>query len=206
MDFTAWRQRSKTIRPSDVLSLEAYEKHRVALSRETAQMRNARRVYVGPFVWFDFENWQTWWRHIQEMLWIERGGPDQISEEIMAYAPRIPQENECVATLMIGLDNDEERACWLARLGWIERSVWLQIGGQKVLGQTLDVGTTAEGKTAAVHTVRFALPVMKQEELTSFPMVLGIDHEHYRHQTRLPNKTQQALIADWASATCPKTA
>ena len=42
---------------------------------------------------------------IQEMLYIERGGKEQLQDEIKAYNPLVPKGNELVATLMFEIDN-----------------------------------------------------------------------------------------------------
>ena len=42
---------------------------------------------VGPFVTFYFESYETMWHQIQEMLFIEKGGPAQIPDELDAYNP-----------------------------------------------------------------------------------------------------------------------
>ena len=58
-------------------------------------------------------------RHqIQEMLWIEGGGAEQLPDELAAYNPLIPQGRELVATFMIEIDDPIRRKNVLARLAW----------------------------------------------------------------------------------------
>ena len=43
---------------------------------------------------------------VQEMLYIERGGIEQMKDEIKAYNPLVPKGKELVATLMFEIDNE----------------------------------------------------------------------------------------------------
>ena len=42
-------------------------------------IKKNRRVEVGPFATFYFENYDTMWLQVQEMLRIEKGGAEQIA-------------------------------------------------------------------------------------------------------------------------------
>ena len=50
---------------------------------------------------------QTMIYQIQEILYIERGGKEQLQDEIKAYNPLVPKGNELVATLMFEIDNEK---------------------------------------------------------------------------------------------------
>ena len=39
-----------------------------------SELKKRRRVEVGPFATFYFENYETMWHQVHEMLYIERGG------------------------------------------------------------------------------------------------------------------------------------
>ena len=52
---------------------------------------------------------------VHEMLFIEKGGPAQIPDELAAYNPLIPQGSELVATVMFEIDDPVRRARVLAR-------------------------------------------------------------------------------------------
>ena len=42
------------------------------------------------------------------MLYIERGGKQQLKDEIKAYNPLVPKGRELVATLMFEIDNEKK--------------------------------------------------------------------------------------------------
>src|SRR5262249_47007591 len=85
---------------ADIMPLDEYVKVRRERRREVTELKRNRRVEVGPFATFYFENAATMWQQVQEMLYIEKGGDAQIDDELMAYNPLIPQGRELVATVM----------------------------------------------------------------------------------------------------------
>jgi hypothetical protein len=192
--------REHRIRPSDLLPPEVYARDRDALRRALIPVKRNRRVEVGPFVTFYFENFETMLAQVQEMLHIERGGEAQIEGELETYNPLIPQGSELIATMMIEIDEAARRAAMLLKLGGIENSVWLQIGQDRIAATPTDYAdrTTPEGKTSSVHWVRFKFtPPQAQAFRNTFEAVmLGISHESYGHMAMLPAEKRAELAKD----------
>src|ERR1700721_2027018 len=94
----------REITRADLMPLAEYAKIRLQRRREMSALKKTRRVEVGPFATFYFENYATMWQQIQEMLYIEKGGDEQIADELEAYNPLIPQGNELVATVMFEVE------------------------------------------------------------------------------------------------------
>src|SRR3982751_5989245 len=113
---------------NDHLSLCGYETQRKALKQNLLPMKKLRRVEVGPFATFYFENYATMWLQVQEMLRIEKGGVEQIGGELAAYNPLIPQGDELIATMMLEIEDGNRRNATLLTLGGIEESVFMEIG------------------------------------------------------------------------------
>ena len=57
-----------------ILSMETYATERRDRRREAVAMKRNRRMEVGPVAAFYFENYDTMWHQLHEMLYIERGG------------------------------------------------------------------------------------------------------------------------------------
>jgi hypothetical protein len=95
----------KEITPADILPYETYAKERKARRAAITAMKKNRRVEVGPYATFYFENYDTMFQQIQEMLHIEKGGAEQLEDELRAYNPLIPQGNELVATIMFEIND-----------------------------------------------------------------------------------------------------
>ena len=82
---------------------------------------------VGPFVSFYFENFDTMLHQVHEMLYAERGGDEQLLEELAAYNPLISRGRELVATMMLEIDDPARRDRELMRLGHIDTTVTLTV-------------------------------------------------------------------------------
>ena len=107
----------REITRDDILPMEEYAANRKERRAKVSEIKKNRRVEVGPFATFYFENYDTMWHQVHEMLYIERGGEDQIAGEIEAYNPLIPGEGELVATVMLEIEDETRRRRALARLG-----------------------------------------------------------------------------------------
>ena len=150
---------------------------------------------------FYFENFDTMWFQVQEMLHIERGGDEQLNDELGAYNPLIPQGNELAATFMIEIDDPLRRARVLAGLGGIEETSFFQVGGEKAKGlpETDQDRTSAEGKASAVQFVHFLFTPAQIEAFKkpNAQVILGLSHPAYSHMAVLNETTRQALAADF---------
>src|SRR3954464_14362029 len=192
----------RQITPADILSPGEYDQQRKSLKANLIPMKKLRRIEVGPFATFYFENYATMWLQVQEMLRIEKGGEEQIPGELAAYNPLIPQGDELIATLMLEIEDEKRRTTVLLTLGGIEESVFLEIGSDTIHATPTeyDDRTTADGKTSSVHWLRFRFtPEQKQR----FPrgderVVLGIAHPHYGHMAVLSAETRAALARDFS--------
>jgi hypothetical protein len=192
----------RKITPGDLLSLPEYEFRRKTLKQNLIPVKKQRRVEVGPFATFYFENYATMWLQVQEMLRIEKGGAEQIPGELDAYNPLIPQGSELIATLMLEIEDAHRRNAVLLTLGGVEENVFLEIGNDTIHATPTeyDDRTTADGKTSSVHWLRFAFtPEQKQRFRDSGErVVLGISHPHYGHMAVLTAETRAALAKDFA--------
>ena len=186
---------------ADIMAMDEYATVRDARRKTLTQLKRHRRVAVGPDVTFYFENFETMWMQIHEMLRIEGGGDAQIDDELAAYNPLIPKGRELVATMMIEIDDEARRARVLAGLGGIEDSVSLSLAGDTVpaVSETEVERTTEEGRTSSIHFLHF--PFTDAQTATfrdpETQVVLAIAHANYGHMAVLPADVQQALAADF---------
>ena len=143
--------------PADILPWAEYAKDRAEHRKRLTAIKRNRRVEVGPYVTFYFENFDTMWIQVQEMLHIEKGGEAQIADELAAYNPLVPKGKELVATFMIEIDDALRRARVLSQLGGVEETASIEVGGERVVGKAEQDQdrTTAEGKASSVQFVHF---------------------------------------------------
>jgi hypothetical protein len=191
---------ARKIVAEDLLSAAEYEVQRKTLKANLIPLKKLRRVEVGPFATFYFENYATMWLQVQEMLRIEKGGAEQIPGELEAYNPLIPQGEELIATMMLEIEDADRRNKVLLTLGGIEETVFLEIGGETVHATPTeyDDRTTADGKTSSVHWLRFALSKEQIARFTTDRVVLGLSHRNYGHMAVLSDETKAALAKDFA--------
>src|SRR6266704_496019 len=107
----------RKITEADILSDADYLARRKELRADSIATKKNRRIEVGPFATFYFENYQTMWLQVQEMLRIEKGGAEQLTGELEAYNPLIPQGSELIATLMLEIEDPVRRETILRTLG-----------------------------------------------------------------------------------------
>ena len=125
-------ENARTITAADLLPLKEYETRRKTLKANLIPVKKLRRIEVGPFATFYFENYATMWLQVQEMLRIEKGGEEQIAGELEAYNPLIPQGDELIATMMLEIEDADRRNAVLLTLGGIEETVFMEIDGETI--------------------------------------------------------------------------
>jgi hypothetical protein len=187
--------------PADILANVEYAKIRAERRARITELKRNRRVDVGPIVTFYFENYDTMWLQVQEMVFIEKGGPEQVPGELLAYNPLIPNGRELVATFMIEIPDAERRRQLLAMLGGIEEHVFISMGSQRIkaVAETDQDRTTTDGKASSVQFVHFPFDgaLVEAFKKPGAEIVLGIAHPQYSHMTVLPEAVREALSKDF---------
>ena len=192
----------REVTKDDIIPLDQYSKRRKQLRKEIIEFKKNRRISLGPYATFYFECYETMLAQIQEMLYIEKGGNDQLKDELSAYNPLIPKGKELIATLMFEIDNTLSRTEFLNKVGGIEKKAFIKINGETINSTSeKDVDrTSSEGKTSSVHFIHFNFTneqIIKFKDLGN-EVILGIDHKLYNHMTKISEHTRKALIKDFA--------
>ena len=191
----------KEIQKEDIMPLNVYIEKRRELRKSIVDYKKNRRVALGPYATFYFESYETMLAQVQEMLYIEKGGDEQLQDELSAYNPLIPNGKELTATLMFEIDNPISRAAFLGKVGGIEETVFMKINGEKIKAvPEEDVDrTSAEGKASSVQFIHFNFTDDQIEKFqsNSSEIELGIDHKEYSHSTKLSKENIASLSADF---------
>ena len=192
----------REIQKSDIMPLDAYTKDRKELRKNIVNFKKNRRVALGPYATFYFESYETMLAQVQEMLYIEKGGDEQLHDELIAYNPLIPNGKELTATLMFEIDNPISRAAFLGKVGGIEEMVFMKINGETVKAvPEEDVDrTSAEGKASSVQFIHFNFTDEQIQKFKSSDVniELGMDHKEYSHTTKLSKENITSLSADFS--------
>ena len=191
----------KEIQKIDILPLDIYTKQRKELRKNIVEFKKNRRVSLGPYATFYFESYETMLAQVQEMLYIEKGGDEQLKDELRAYNPLIPSGKELIATLMFEIDNPVSRAAFLSKVGGIEKNVFMKVDGEivKAIPEEDVDRTSAEGKASSVQFIHFKFndEQIKKFKSSSLNVEIGIDHNEYSHTTKLSEVTVKSLSADF---------
>jgi len=191
----------REVTKSDLMPLDEYSKKRKVIRKEIVNYKKNRRIPLGPYANFYFESYETMKAQIQEMLYIEKGGDEQLKDELAAYNPLIPNGKELVATLMFEIDNPTSRLNFLNKVGGIENKVYIKVGKEKISAipeKDLD-RTSAEGKASSVQFIHFNF---SEQQIKNFKdinneIVVGIDHKLYNHMSKISEETRIALSKDF---------
>ena len=192
----------REIQKEDIMPLDVYTEKRRELRKSIVDYKKNRRVALGPYATFYFESYETMLAQVQEMLYIEKGGDEQLKDELSAYNPLIPNGKELTATLMFEIDNPISRAAFLGKVGGIEETVFMKIDGEKIKAvPEEDVDrTSAEGKASSVQFIHFNFTDDQIEKFqsNSSEIELGIDHKEYSHSTKLSKENIASLSTDFS--------
>ena len=194
-------KQAREVTKADLIPADEYAKNRKAYRKEIVSYKKDRRISLGPYANFYFESYETMKAQIQEMLHIEKGGDEQLKDELAAYNPLIPDGKELVATLMFEIDNPLSRAEFLNKVGGIEEKVFLKISGEiinSIPEQDVD-RTSAEGKASSVQFIHFKFTEAQVEKFKDFSneIIIGVDHEMYAHTVKLTENNKKALALDF---------
>ncbi|MDC1196737.1 DUF3501 family protein [Pelagibacteraceae bacterium] len=191
----------RQIEKQDLLPSEVYAKSRKQIRKDLVEFKKDRRIALGPYATFYFESFETMVAQVQEMLHIEKGGDEQLKDELIAYNPLVPNGKELTATLMFEIDNPISRAAFLGKVGGIEEKIFIKINDEivKAVPEEDVDRTSAEGKASSVQFIHFKL---NDDQISKFKsdsttIELGIDHKEYTHTTKLAENSVKSLCADF---------
>ena len=191
----------RQIEKKDLIPENIYIERRKKIRQDLVEFKKNRRIALGPYATFYFESFETMLAQVQEMLHIEKGGDEQLKDELIAYNPLVPNGKELVATLMFEIDNPISRGAFLGKVGGIEEKIFMKVDNEEVKAiPEADVDrTSAEGKASSVQFIHFKF---NDDQINKFKsgkisIELGIDHKEYAHTTKLTEDNIKSLLADF---------
>ena len=191
----------RQIEKKDLMQADTYAESRKQIRKDLVEFKKDRRIALGPYATFYFESFETMVAQIQEMLHIEKGGDEQLKDELIAYNPLVPNGKELTATLMFEIDNPVSRGAFLGKVGGIEEKIFMKIDNEEVKAVPEDDvdRTSAQGKASSVQFIHFNF---NEDQIAKFKsgslsVELGIDHKEYTHTTKLTEENVKSLTADF---------
>ena len=192
---------TRTITADDILPTAQYELIRADKKQEAIARKALTRISVGPYATVLFETWDSMWLQIQEMLRIEKGGAEQLVDELAAYDPMVPKGAELTATVLFEIEDEVRRGAFLRSIGGIEQHVAIDVAGHIAKARPEgDVERTREsdGKASSVHFFHFDL---SPEAVAAWKsgegrVMLVIDHPAYGHATLIGDQSREYLARE----------
>ncbi len=184
----------------DVIPYSEYERQREAFRTRIIELKNRRRISVGPFITLVFENRDTLQFQVQEMIRVERiVDPAKVQEELEVYNALLPMPGELSATLLIEIVEQDRMKELLDLFMGLDRGqkVAIRAGQDAVYGE-FESGHSHETKISAVHFLRFKPTATLMATLShrDIPVVLTVDHTSYHEVAVVPWDMRQEWLAD----------
>ena len=191
----------RSIAASDILPLDQYELIRADKKQEALVRKRLTRLSVGPHATALFETWDSMWLQIQEMLRIEKGGDEQLADELAAYDPMVPKGSELTATLFFEIPDPDRRDAFLRTVGGIENHVALRVGGHVIPARAegdTERTRASDNKASAVHFFHFDFtPAARAAWIAGEgDAMLVIDHPNYGHAAMIGAEARGYLACE----------
>jgi hypothetical protein len=184
----------KPIERSEIVDYVTYEETRNQFRGEVMKAKAVRRVHVGEYLTFLFENPLTVRYQIQEMMRAERIVREaDIRHEIQTYNELLGKDGELGCTLLIEIDNPAVRDEKLREWRDLPEHVYAVLeDGARIQG-TFDDRQRDQARLSSVQYLKF-------DTRGKVPVQIGVDLVSLKAETRLLEEVQEALRADLQKA------
>ena len=190
----------KPVTLKEILPFELYEILRPRLRPLIIAEKERRRLAVGEHLTLLFENGQTVWYQVEEMVRSERiSAEDAIRHEIDTYNELLPRPGELTATMLVEYADEAERNVALRALVGLERHLWIRIGERREPAR-FDARQMATDRVSAVQFVRFPLGGLDHDEFLKFTaegkIAIEVDHPQLTERALITGPIAKALATD----------
>ena len=190
----------KPVTLKEILPFDQYEILRPRLRPLIIAEKQRRRLALGDHLTLLFENGQTVWYQVEEMVRSERlKDEDAIRHEIDTYNELLPRPGELTATMLIEYPDDVQRDAALRALVGLERHFWIRIGDRREPAR-FDNRQFDTDRVSAVHFVRFPLGGLDQADFLQFAaagkIAIEVDHPALVARAEITGPIALALAAD----------
>ena len=180
----------KPLKRTEILDYRAYSEQRDAIRAEAMKQKEARRVHLGDYLTFLFENRVTVRYQIQEMTRIEQIVKESdIDHEIETYNELLGGPGELGCTLLIEIDDPGQRDVLLSQ--WLElpNHLYAKLESGKKVGARFDARQVGGSRLSSVQYMKF-------DTEGETPVALGADHPRLSHEVQLTDSQREALTED----------
>ncbi len=183
----------KQVSREDIIDYQTYEERRDDFRRLVMAEKGRRRIHVGDALTFLFENPTTIRYQIQEMMRAEKiVRESDIRHELETYNAILGDEGELGCTLLIEIDNPEERSVKLRQWFELPEHIYAEMEDGSKIRPSFDPAQRGRDRLSSVQYLKFAVA-------GHVPTAIGVDHPEIMGRTELTQDQHAALAQDLAS-------
>jgi hypothetical protein len=185
---------SRGINRSDVLDYQTYTEQRPTIQAEVLAIKAPRRMHVGEYLTFLFENRATLTYQIQEMMRVERIVKEaDIQHEIDTYSAVLGGPGGLGCTLLIEIQDSDARDVLLKKWLQLPQRLYLRLPDGSQVRPTFDEAQVGDDRLSSVQYLKFDLG-------GETPIAIGADHPDLTAEHVLTEIQREALAADLAES------
>ncbi|HET9943452.1 MAG TPA: DUF3501 family protein [Terriglobia bacterium] len=180
----------KKVTREEVRKAPEYAAVRDDFRRAVLEQKDKRRIHVGSYLTFLFENHDTVLYQIQEMIRAENITKEpEIRHEMETYNELLGERGELGCTLLIEIDDPARRAELLARWKDLPGSVYVETQNGVRIPAEFDPRQVGEGRISSVHYLKFRIG-------DQVPRKVGCSHPEVAAEAVLTPEQTAALCQD----------
>ena len=184
---------SRPVSRQEILDYETYEEQRSAARERMLAVKAPRRIHLGEYLTFLFENTDTMRYQIQEMIRVERLVKESsIRHEIETYNALLGGKGELACSLLIGITDAGRRKELLTAWRDLPRHLYLRLEDGERAYARFDPEQVGEDRLSAVQYLVF--PTGGRA-----PVAVGTDFPPLDGEVELTPEQRRALEEDLAS-------
>ncbi len=182
------------VRREEILDYVTYEEQRDEIRASAMRAKAARRIHVGEYLTFLFENHETVRYQILEMVRAERMVKEaDIVHELETYNELLGGPGELGCTLLIEVVDEKEREQRLREWLPLVEHLYARLEDGTRVRPTYDSRQVGEERLSSVQFLKF-------DTRGEVPVALGSDFPGVQCEALLTAEQREALREDLASA------
>jgi hypothetical protein len=186
----------RKVQRSEIVDYQTYNDRREAVRQAVMEIKRPRRIHLGPYLTFLFENAATMHYQIQEMMRVERIVREaDVQQEIDTYNSVLGDDGELGCCLLIEIDDKAERDRLLREWRELPGHLYLRCDDGPIVRARFDPAQVGEDKISSVQYLKFPVGSGGNRR----PVAVGCDLPALAGEAALDDEQQAALLADLQS-------
>lgn len=180
----------RKVNREEIRNAAEYAAVREEFRRSVLAQKDQRRIHVGDYLTFLFENHDTILYQIQEMIRAEGiAGEPEIRHEMDTYNELLGEKGVLGCTLLIEIDDPVKRTQLLSRWLDLPGTVYLETQTGTRIPAQFDPRQVGESRISSVHYLKFRVG-------DQVPKKVGCSHQEIAAETTLTPEQVAALCRD----------